>query len=633
MKQDTIHENSHLHNLKVLYSNLFIAGGGLGGCAATLFAAQHGLTVVLIEPCDWIGGQISSQGVSALDEHPYIESFGGTRNYYHFRSAIREFYRPLLRHPQAIKAFNPGNCWVSRLAFEPRVGVKILYELMHPFLGNGQVKIFTGHQLLAATTDGDEIKEIYVQNNRSGEIISIRANIYLDASELGDLLSLVGAAYRLGAESRSETDEPHAADHANPKNVQSFTFPFIVQYCPGESHIIPKPPNYEYNRDTQPYSLKVEKGAAGRPVIYKMFAKTEHTPGSFWSYRRLIDAAQFHPQHYPFDLSMINWYSNDFRGGSIIDVPETERKQLLQAAKNLSLGFLYWLQTEAPRDDCQGRGYPELRLVTDALGTEDGLSQFPYIRESRRIKALQMIREQDIVSDCQPHARARIFPNSVGIGSYWLDIHKSKYEDSDFFTTTKPFQIPLGALIPQNIVNLVAGAKNIGTTHLSNGAYRLHPIEWAIGEAAAALALLAIKDRQTAKAIYHSPLVTAKLQMVLVESGVPIFWLIDVPQSHPAFTATQWLTTQGIVPYDEESLDFHPQDRLDATTIDSWLSNLKGWIDKIQAMDLEFFKQASSVFENIKRRKLPSSMTKGECCLQLYQPLCKLLYQSKEAYT
>src|SRR5437870_11941008 len=101
---------------------ILIAGGGTSGVAAALAAARSGRRVVLLEETDWIGGQITAQGVSALDEHEYIESFGGTASYYALRNAIRRHYGEL----------NPGNCWVTRLAFEPRVATRILEEMLPP---------------------------------------------------------------------------------------------------------------------------------------------------------------------------------------------------------------------------------------------------------------------------------------------------------------------------------------------------------------------------------------------------------------------------------------------------------------------------------------------------------------------
>src|SRR4029079_19746416 len=94
----------------------------------------------------------------------------------------------------------------------------------------------------------------------------------------------------------------------------------------------------------------------------------------------------------------------------------------------------------------------------------------------------------------RPGPRAAHFADSVGVGWYPIDIHRSGPDDLGASCRTKPFQIPLGALLPERVSNLVAGAKNIGTTHITNGCYRLHPVEWNIGEAAGALAAFALDE-------------------------------------------------------------------------------------------------------------------------------------------
>ena len=38
-------------------------------------------------------------------------------------------------------------------------------------------------------------------------------------------------------------------------------------------------------------------------------------------------------------------------------------------------------------------------------------------------------------------------------------------------------------LLPVRMRNLFPACKNIGTTHITSGCYRLHPVEWGIGEA------------------------------------------------------------------------------------------------------------------------------------------------------
>ncbi|MDP6259769.1 MAG: FAD-dependent oxidoreductase, partial [Rhodospirillales bacterium] len=96
----------------------------------------------LIEETDWLGGQITSQGVSALDEHDYIEDFGGTRSYYQLRESIRNYYRELASDPELKEPLNPGTCWVSRLSFEPRIALQTINSMLDPYIKQGLLKIF-----------------------------------------------------------------------------------------------------------------------------------------------------------------------------------------------------------------------------------------------------------------------------------------------------------------------------------------------------------------------------------------------------------------------------------------------------------------------------------------------------------
>src|SRR5207249_3316788 len=73
-------------------ADLVIVGGGLGGCATALAALRNGRTVVLTEPTDWIGGQLTAQAVPP-DEHPWIEQFGANASYQLLRQGIRDYYR------------------------------------------------------------------------------------------------------------------------------------------------------------------------------------------------------------------------------------------------------------------------------------------------------------------------------------------------------------------------------------------------------------------------------------------------------------------------------------------------------------------------------------------------------------
>jgi hypothetical protein len=519
------HAATKEHDLIEHHVDIAIMGAGMGGVAAALAACDAGCTVVLTEPTSWIGGQITSQGVSALDEHAHIEHFGGTRSYMAMRDAIRRHYQTqygVERMPDGAP-LNPGDGWVSRLCFEPRAGLQVLQDMLAPHVAGGRLTILLDHEPVSAVVESNRVISVETRCFASLQSTLIRAQYFLDATELGDLLPLTRTAYATGAESRLDTKEAGALPQPEPRMIQGFTFPFAVEYCEGESHVIEKPHDYERMRDAQPYTLTL-KHKDGSPRPFKMFDAGE-VGLPFWTYRRLLSAQLLDPQgkHGRRDVAMINWNSNDYHWRSIIDVPEQQRDEILEEAKRLSLGFLYWLQTECPRDE-GGFGYPELKLRPDVMGTEDGLSMAPYIRESRRIIALKRILSHEILAASRPDAKQAAFEDSVGVGWYPMDLHPAVGNANSLFEPTLPFQIPLGSLIPIKTHNLIAANKNIGTTHLSNGSYRLHPVEWNIGESAGVLAAMCCACGKTPREIRESSALFAQLQDRLRERGVPLNW-------------------------------------------------------------------------------------------------------------
>lgn len=195
----------------------------------------------------------------------------------------------------------------------------------------------------------------------------------------------------------------------------------------------------------------------------------------------------------------------------------------MENAKQLSLSFLYWLQTQAPRPD-GGVGYPGLRLRKDVMGTEDGLAKAIYVRESRRIRAEFTICEQHVSPIGRNSAKAEAFKDSVGIGLYRIDLHPSTGNRNYIDIDCLPFQIPLGSFIPHGVKNLLPACKNIGTTHITNGCYRLHPVEWNIGESAGYLAAFCIENGYTPREVYHQRKYLVRFQKMLVSEGIELSW-------------------------------------------------------------------------------------------------------------
>lgn len=530
---DTTAEPKEQHSCDIL-----VVGGGLGGVAAAITATDAGREVVLVEETAWLGGQAASQGVSALDENGWIETSGGTCSYLAFRKAVRDWYRRNAKlKPQAARKehLNPGNGWVSRLCFEPKAALAVIDDLLAPAAARNRLRVLKRCKAYAVRMEDDHVAAVDFVHLDSGDRFRVRARYVIDSTELGDLLALGAAEFVTGFESRRETGEPNAPDESDPEDVQSFTYPFAIELRRGERHLIPQPADYESNAKHQPYSLDISR-QTGRPP-YAMFTTRPGTYGPFWTYRRLIDASQFDDPNYRNDVAMINWPGNDFRGGNILSGTPSQQIALLRAAKNLSLGLLWWLQHEVERDE-GGRGYPEFKLRPDVMGSTDGLSKFPYIRESRRLRAVKTIVEQEITT---AGPRAVHFDDSVGIGHYGIDIHETTRPRKLDFKPARPFQIPLGALIPRRTLNLLAGCKNVGTTHITNGCYRLHPIEWAVGEAAGETASLCFERGRRPKDILANKELLRTLQRRLVARGAPIMWYDDLPVGDPRFEKLQML--------------------------------------------------------------------------------------------
>jgi len=550
--------------------DVLVVGGGTGGVAAALAAARRGCSVCLVEETDWLGGQLTSQGVAALDEHAHIETFGGTASYYRLRRALRQHYRAATSGAGAAPDFNPGNCWVTKLAFEPRVAATYLKDVVDK---TGNVTTYLRAKAAAAKVERDGIVCVLVMSLIGPEAWRFHPKIVLDATELGDILPLAGAEYRCGAESIADTGEPHAAPgEMRPQCVQSYTYTFALERRPRhEHHVIPRPERYDYFRNRQPYSLTIEvRGGeiyseeSGR-LSYTLFETMPGTKGSLWTYRRLIDSSQF-GDRFPADVTMINWPGNDYREATLIDRPALEVAATLQDAKRVSLGFLHWLQIQAPADR-ERLGAPELMLRPDIMGSRDGLSKHPYIREGRRIQAVKTITEQEVSTEYQPGPRAAHFTDSVGIGWYPIDIH-AVASDVGVSCRTRPFQIPLGALLPVRITNLIAASKNIGTTHITNGCYRLHPVEWNIGESAGCLAAFAIQHRMAPRSVHGDNANLKAFQSTLLAEGIPLAWLIDVPVDDPAFLSVQKLFMEGYLGTGA-GLHFRSDDPM---TADEWLA-------------------------------------------------------------
>ncbi len=528
-----------------LQTDVLVVGGGLGGVAAAFTVADRGRSVILTEVTDWIGGQLTAQAVPP-DENLWIEQFGCTATWRQLRDGIRDHYRtwyPLTAAARARRHLNPGAGRVSPLCHEPRVALAVLEAMLAPHRSAGRLQVLLRHTPVTATVDRDHVRAVTLRDLDSGGEVNVAARFIIDATETGELLPLTGAEHVIGFESREDTGEPHAPAQAQPLNMQATTVCFALDHLDGEDHTTDRPAAYEtWKAARAPHwpdgqlSWTAPDPKTLRPVTRTLGVNPDGDPAEvgpdytnsdldkdLWLFRRIAARHNFQPGAYPSDITLVNWPQNDYWVGPLFGIDQDKGARHLQAARQLSLSLLHWLQAEAPRPD-GGTGYPGLRLRGDIVGTADGLAKHPYIRESRRIRAETTIVEQDIALDVRGDHGAVAYPDSVGIGHYRIDLHPSTGGDPYIDIGCAPFQIPLGALLPVRMENLIAGAKNIGTTHITNGTYRMHPVEWNIGEVAGHLAAFCAEEQLHPRQVRATPATLARFQTQLTRAGVELAW-------------------------------------------------------------------------------------------------------------
>lgn len=478
-------------------TDVLIVGGGASGVMAGIQAARSGASVLVLESTPWLGGMLTSAGVSAIDGNHNLPS-----------GLWGEFRTKLYRHyggPQQVKTG-----WVSKTLFEPSVGNQILREMV---ANEPNLKVlYNANWETGAFHD----KKWKIRASHNKKKITIESFVLIDATELGDVMAQLGVPYDVGMDSKERTGESFAPDEAN-DIIQDMTYVVTLKdYGRGANKTIKKPKGY--NAIEFEGSCDVSDPAtfeSGNNDCQKMI-----------QYARL-----------PNDKYMINWpkKGNDIYL-NIIEMSRREREKALEAAKLHSLRFVYYIQTVL--------GMRHLGIAKEEYPTKDGLPMIPYHRESRRMHGQVQLTLDHVL---EPYNQELpLYRTGITVGDYTIDHHHLKRPDApeiDFVKIRVPsYNVPAGALIPKGFKNLIVAEKSISVSNIVNGATRLQPVVMGIGQAAGALAALSVREQKSPGEID-----VRRLQQELLDAKVFLMPFIDVQPSDPWFGAVQRIGATGIL--------------------------------------------------------------------------------------
>ncbi len=552
--------NTPFDQLKDNY-DIIVAGGGTGGFGAAIQAARLGAKVLMLEETDMIGGQMANAGVTSMDEG----GFWG-KNTVRERGIFREFhesavlhYYGILKDPFTAYHFNRQ----SEAGFEPRVARAIMYGLIKETRDrtiNGQKAVLdlaVRTKVTAVQKDGETVKGVTLSEwtEKGPQEKKVASKVLIDATEYGDVLPLTGAAYRVGT-SRSDKIDPNSP-------LQDHTWVGVIREypegVPAEFQFKEPPPTADWVKGRfKNYSL------VGAPTWGK--AKEPGKARLWWTYvawRGMPDSLSpatgelTEERHTRCGLNGGNDYP--ITAGAVED-PKL-RNQIELEGINKTLGIIWWFQNvlNVPWSVTDDEGYAtpyqyarmrERGVREDLIPIAARLPQLPYARESRRLIGVQTVRGEDIYLRSRGDMVSKHWADAVSINDYSVDLHgtdeavETDLDEPNYLNNTGPFQIPFGAFIPEKVDGLLGAEKNIGQSRIVNGSTRLQPSTMLNGQAAGAIAALAVQ-----KGIQPRKLNIIDVQSTLLAAGDTLVpqWYADIPYSTPLWEATQLLSLYGMM--------------------------------------------------------------------------------------
>ncbi len=617
----------------IVEADLLVVGGTESGCAAAVQAARMGVQkIVLVNDIDWLGGQFSAEGLGAIDEnraHQYNGAVPIPRSGI-FREVIDAIETKNAHLYGGVR--RPGNTRVITTA-RPMVSESVFRDLIAPYQHSGQIQCYSRYRVSRAIVDDDTVRGVeFVTTgaNTKPNTMIVRARMTIDASDWGDVIKSSGAKWDCGIDAQAEFGEPNA-----PETNQPTTDLAPITYCmilveQAQQSLYPKPMTYDPRYFTGTWGWIGEEFAytTRRLVDGKGFAEIDHADVL------LINSPQI---DYPLDslpANVVAELEQSEAGASkktLVAMTPAQREIVFQDAKRHSLRYYYHLQTNFPK-------FRSMAL-SDEFGTADHLPPKPYVRESLRLVARHIVREQEVEGfGGYKNYATTMFPDAVFSWQFEKDFHPTQRswvsDEGDAGPWEATFRgnrrfgrggtgravFPLRALVPERIQGLLGAQKNLGYTSIVGSSCRLHDQSIHAGQASGAVAAVSLRHHVDPAAIYLRPDQLAEIWEGLLEpvNGAPLaVWpFSDTDPYDDGFAAIQQLALRRLLGLRPTDTAFQP----DQVATESWTERVTVAIVNAgyPAPQLDFETNATrrevaiSLWNQLKSQPIPKPFRKNE---------------------
>lgn len=407
-----------------------------------------------------------------------------------------DFRNALAAHYGSLRALQTG--WVSNVMFEPAVGERIFeqWTARQPRL---QVSKQTQLKRLRRLPHGWLLTLRTPQGRRQ-----VKASYLIDATELGDAGYLAGLCF--------ETS----------RVAQDVTYVATVQQS-AAARLLPRPRNYRASEF---------RNCCINPL------NDSTTLQKLWPAHMMLSYGRLQHGKY-----MLNWpiWGNDF----YLDYRKLTPRRVARAIKKMkrkTLRYVYFLQHEL--------GFRDLELAPE-YPSADRLPLIPYFRDSRRFRGLVRMEIEDIVNP----SRNRLYQTSIAVGDYPVDQHHYAYDAAwaarQSYPSIPSYGIPAGVVVSRDDDRLLLAEKCISVSETVNGTTRLQPVVMQLGQAAGAIAALAVSQHVRPRDVS-----VRQVQTALLEAGGYLLPLLDKDRHDPCFKPLQRIAVTGILQPQGRSIDW-----------------------------------------------------------------------------